>query len=402
MAERPYSLHSLSSEEKKRLAYIEGRDDLFETKIFTIQDNPDSEHLGGKKKNVLVISRDPGSANALVPVMELAHRDDTITMTAMTDGRAEEILQRTFPTKDITPLNTVLDAGRMFDTPNALLMGSSVSERGIETFTAANYPDVPAILIEDYYTSSLGLLQRLKERKLPYPRKICVIDREAKKLVTNEFPELEGRIEVTGQPAFDRFATEDTERLKTEVRNELGMAPDEKLITFMSISTGSKMEFVEKIATELKKIKATFRFAFGIHPRDNTPRETYEEIFKKAGIAYIDVDRVGIDKIGVASDVMMMIISTEGLHAIYRRKPTIHITDPRFVVPLKGLSPPPPVTLGASVGLDDLSDLAVTLEQLIDPESPENKELRTHMEENYPVDGKNAQRVANLLKAEME
>ena len=70
-------------------------------------------------------------------------------------------------------------------------------------------------------------------------------------------------------------------------------------------------------------------------------------------------------------------------------------------MPQKDLNPPPPVKLGASVGLDDMNALAREVEELLDPKSAENIELRKHMEESYPVDGKNAERVVNILKAEI-
>ena len=397
MTEHQPQLHNLSPEEKKRLGYIEGRDDLFPTKVFEIQNSFKAEVE--EKKNVLVISRDPGSANALWPVMELLYHDDTIAMKVVMDGRAEEILQDKFTMKDITPKDTVLEAEQVLGTPDALLIDSSTSERGIEMYATANYPEIPIVLVEDYYTSSRGYLQRLKDRNLPYPKKICVLDSEAKKLIVKHFPELEERIEVTGQPAFDRLALEDTEGIQTEVRKELGLAPGEKLITF--ISAGTTIELIGKLANELKGITTKFRLALGVHPRDNTPREVYENLFRGAGIECINADALGINIAGAASDLVILIVSVEGLHAIYRRKPTIHITDPKFTTPQEDLPPPPPVKLGASVGLDNMDYFAGKAEALLDPESAENTELKKHMEEQYPVDGKNAERVANILKAEI-
>lgn len=397
MEEQPSFLRQLPPEEKKRLGYIEGRDDLFPTKVFDVQGG--TEHQKEEKKNVLVISRDPGSANALWPVMELLHHDDTIAMKAVLDGRAEEILKAKFSLKDITPTDGILGADTVLGTPDALLIDSSTSERGGEMYASATYPEVPTVLVEDYYTASHGYLQRLKERNLPYPKKICVMDSAAKELIVKHFPELEERIEITGQPAFDRFATEDTAHIKTEARKELGLTPKEKLITF--ISAGTTMALVEKLAEELKKVKTPFKLAFGIHPRDNTPREMYEKVFKEGNIPFIDAEQLGINKIGAASDVVVLIVSVEGLHAIYRGKPTVHITDPKFTVPQKDLTPPPPVKLGASVGLDNMDNFSTAVDRLLDSESEENKELKKHMEESYPVDGKNAERVANLLKAEM-
>ena len=105
---------------------------------------------------MLVISRDPGSASALAPVMELLHHDDSIFMRVLTDGRAEEILEKEFPMKDITPQDMTIGADQILGTPDVLLVNSSVSEKGLETYAVATYPEVPMILVEDYYTSSLG------------------------------------------------------------------------------------------------------------------------------------------------------------------------------------------------------------------------------------------------------
>ena len=400
MEEQSSFLRQLPPEEKKRLAYIEGRDDLFPTKVFEIQSGVASERETGEKKNVVVITRDPGSANALWPVMEQLRQDGSIRMKVVADGRAEEILQRKFQVKDSTPVD-ILGADKVLDTPDVLLIDSSTSERGIEMYASATFPEAPSVLVEDYYTASHGFLQRLKERHLPYPRKICVMDRAAKELIVKHFPELEERIKVTGQPAFDRFAAEDTERMKTEVRKELGLAPDEKLIAFMGAQ--GELELLEKMANELKKVKVKYRLALGIHPRYSTKelQQRYREIFGNAGITYIDTEQFGVDNIGAASDAVVVVVSTEGLNAIYRRKPTMHITDPKFTTPQEDLTPPPPVKLGASVGLDDMNDFATTIDHLLDTESAENRKLKEHMEENYPVDGKNAERVANLLKAEL-
>ena len=79
-------------------------------------------------------------------------------------------------------------------------------------------------------------------------------------------------------------------------------------------------------------------------------QQRYREIFGNAGITYIDTEQFGVDNIGAASDAVVVVVSTEGLNAIYRRKPTMHITDPKFTTPQEDLTPPPPVKLGARCG----------------------------------------------------
>ena len=188
-------------------------------------------------------------------------------MKVVADGRAERFYKRKFQVKDSTPVD-ILGADKVLDTPDVLLIDSSTSERGIEMYASATFPGAPSVLVEDYYTASHGFLQRLKERHLPYPRKICVMDRAAKELIVKHFPELEERIEVTGQPAFDRFAAEDTERMKTEVREGIGFGARREAHCIYGAQ--GELELLEKMANELKKVKVKYRLALGIHPRYST------------------------------------------------------------------------------------------------------------------------------------
>ena len=57
-----------------------------------------------------------------------------------------------------------------------------------------------------------------------------------------------------------------------------------------------------------------------------------------------------------------------------------------------------PVKLGASVGLDRMNQLAEILPQLLDQKSALNSSLKKNMEKEYPADGKNAERVANIVR----
>lgn len=385
---------SMPGELKSRTGYLEGRADLFETKLLQLE----HEHPGRAEdiRKLLVISRDPGSANALLPVMELLDREKNLDMSVLTDGRAQEIIQKKFQTKDITPQGLVLEAANTIGTPDVVLTDASTSEQGIESFAAGTFPDVPMVLVEDYYTSSLKYLHDLKERQFPLPVKICVMDEEAKNIVLEKFPELEDRIEVTGQPAFDRFAKEDTEGMSQEVREKLGVAPGEKIISYMSQM--ERPDMIHELARELGKNGHNFYLAFRRHPRDNVSYEEYEEIFKGAGIKTIDTRQFSTDQVSAASDTVITGYSTEGLHGIYRRKPTIHIIDKELQDIPEDLSLPlPPVKLGASMGIDKVGDLSGTLNELLDPASPANKELLIRMDKFYPRDGKNAQRVAGIV-----
>lgn len=384
-------ISGLPSEEKKRLAFIEGRADLFETKILRIKPANGIK----KEKSLLVATRDPGSGNALLPVLKELAGDHGLQIDVATDGRAQEIIQDNFQTEDITPEGMVLEADNVIGTPNAILMDRS-SEIGIDTYVTATFPEVPKILVEDYYTNTIQFLAELIKRNLPLPERICVMDEGAKKIIIKQFPQIENIIEVTGQPAFDRFTEEDTEKLAHEVKQRLGLQPTDKIVSFMS--TMDEPEKIAKMAEALKVIAEDFYFAFRRHPRDNTGYETYRKILSDAGIRIVDTNEFSTSDIGAASDVVLTTWSTEGLHGIYRRKPTVHIIDRNFRIPENLDLPLPPVELGASVGVDMIGEIAQVLPLLLDPNSALNGKLREKMAERYPADGKNAERVADIVR----
>ncbi len=388
---KKYPVENFSAEQKKRIPYIEGRPDLFETKLFALK----RENEEPPEKKILVATRDPGSGNALMPVIRELRKDPGLEIDVMTDGRAQEIIQNNFPHADITPENTSLEADNIIGTPDVLLMDRS-SEPGIEGYMTATYNEVPKVLVEDYYTNTFGFIDRLVQRDLPLPERICVLDQRAKELIAEKYPFLAERIEVTGQPAFDRFYSEDTEKIARQTKEELGLKPEDKLVSYMS--TMEELDKIREVAAELKNLNGDFYLAFRRHPRDNVSDEEYKTIFEQAGIKLINTDGFSTDEIGAASDVVLTTWSTEGLHGIYRRKPTVHFTDKRFrLPPFLGL-PLPPVKLGASLGAYDPKELAAGLAELLDKDSASNKSLMTNMKKHYPADGKNAQRVADIVR----
>ena len=387
-------LESLPPEEKSRLAYIEGLEDLFRTKVLEIDPEKDGTET---PKEVLVISRDPGSAAALMPVMEELRKDKTIKMMAVVDGRAEEAFEKKFAVKDVTP-QMALAADTVVGKPDVVLADSS-TERGIETYAAATFEEVPMVLVEDYYANTLGYLDRLKKRGLRFPEKICVMDEAAKKIILEKFPEVEASIEITGQPAFDRFATEDTNHIEKRIKNQLGLQESEKLITIMSALEGA--DFNTKLAEGLTKSDPSLRFVFRRHPRDNISYEEYRRIFADAGIEIIDTNSLDTNEVGAASDLVITSSSTEALNGIYRRKPTMHVID-RELDRFKSGEVPPPVMLGASVGIFDFADLRKKVEEILNRSSQLYSEISKNMQDYYPSDGKNAERVAKVVNRIIE
>ena len=200
---------------------------------------------------------------------------------------------------------------------------------------------------------------------------------------------------MTGQPAFDRFAKEDTEQIAQAVKEKLALKPADQLVVFISQLDG--LEKISQLAEALKKAAGDFHLAFRPHPRDNVSYEDYKKILNAAGLKIVDTAEFSTDEIGAAADVVLTSYSTEGLNGIYRRKPTGYISDRNFNIPEYVNLPLPPVQLGAGAGIDHVEALAQILPQLLDKNSPLNEQLKKGMEKHYVADGNNAKRVANIV-----
>lgn len=393
----------LSEAEKKRTGYIEGREDLFATKLFEVQDG-DEKTEKSYEKEILVIARNPGAGSALLPVVQEMGREGGFHTFLLTDGRAEETLKNKLNLEDKTPGLGAMDSAAVIGEPDIVLIDPSASEQGIEIYATANFPDSPTVLVEDYYSSTHKFLKTVRERKLRPPDRICVLDAEAKAMIIKSFPEFADRVEVTGQPAFDRFASEETEKIAREVKKSFGLKTEDKLVVFMA-TWQMNLLAAEKLAQELAKINTESYFVFRKHPRDNTPIEEYNIIFKAHSLKLIDSAKFSTDQVAAAADMIVTTTSTEGLNGIYRRKPTIHITDENMLPMSENLDitlPLPVVKLGASVGINDVKELSGSVDSLLGPDRAVYEQLKGNMEKYYPKDGKNSARVVSVINEVLE
>jgi hypothetical protein len=378
-------------EDKKPKTYIEGHPELFETKVFRISRG---------QKNVVAFSRDPGSAAALIPVMQILQKDG-IGLSVVTDGRAEELMRKAFPTMQDATSTTPFSLESVIEKPDLILTDTSASERGLETFAAATFTDTPIVLVEDYYTTANNYLARLRDMHPPHmPAYVCVMDEAARDIIVRQFPEIADRVVVTGQPAFDRFAAEDVPAMRDKARKVMGL-PDQILITYMgSPNQLTEMQTIAPFIEEaVRKSGKEVMFNFRRHPRDNTPMERYIEAFATKGVSVIDTSLWPTDTVAAASDVIMTNWSTEGVHAAFRRIPVLYVNDDSVRKPPTGITYPlPPVVLGAGLSARSISDIPSLLGSLLDAQSPTVIEMQNAMRQHYKTDGGNAARVAEIVR----
>lgn len=377
----------------ERLDYSEKDPDSFNTKLFFVGDGEP-----GPDGSMVVVSRDAGSAAALSPVVKILEDQKRVGISVLTDGRAEGAIKGQFETVEHTPENP-LQIADSIPAPNLILADVS-SEQGLETYLNATFENVPLVLIEDYYSNTKEYLKAVKERPgLRMPVKICVMDEEAKNIILSDHPELSEVVEVTGQPAFDSIANEDVKGISEQVRAKLGLAISDKIVAFMS-TDDVNISQITKIAEILAQAGPEYTLAFRKHPADNTTYEQYFEMLEQLGIKCVDTREFATKEVSAASDLVITTWSTAGIEAIYRKKPTIHILDDQVLdVPPKHMeSELPPVKFGASLKNDDVAMLPDQMEGLLDTESEVYQRVMANMAEYYPADGKNAERVVQVLQ----
>ena len=386
--------------------YLEGREELFETKVLSIQ-----EQEGGKR--LMVFSRDPGSASALIPVMKEL-MGDSLSISAVVDGRAEEAMRKAFPeSTEATPRASAFALDEYVGRPDVILIDPSASERGLETNAASLFPSIPTVLIEDFYGTANGYLDRIRDMQktmpeVSAPARICVMDEAARRIIAERHPELAASIVVTGQPAFDRFATEDTPAIRERVRSELGLTTDDLLLSFMGIP--NQLSDITRLAPQVKAAGGALGrrlvFVFRRHPRDNVQSEAYERVLRDAGVdapekAY-EMEgtsyRIPTDDIGAASDIVLTVSPTSGVEAALRRIPVVYMNDAmerKLSVP----TPLPPLSLGAGAGISTVEQLPELLARILEPDSEVTARMKDAMERYYTADGKNAERVADVVRS---
>lgn len=374
-----------AKQEPKKFGAILERPDLFETKVLKL--NPLAHNENGHE--ILCTSRDPGSAAALIPVMqELTLKGERIT--CVTDGRGEEAISKQFNTHNVTAIEPTPVLATEFTEPNLVLIDPSFSEFGIDIATVLTFQTKPIVLLEDSYATANRFLVELKQRNITLPEKICVLDAVAQQIILDQFPELEGHIEVTGQPAFDQFANEPTAEIAAAARAKLNIPEQQRVFVVMSTPNEGK-EFVEQLAKGLSGRSEAI--IFRRHPRDNTTMAEYNTLFATHGVQLTESDQLSTTEAGALADCVITTTSVEGLHGIYRRKPVVYCYDANYVAPREGLVPPPAVRLGAAFGVDHMEQFADTLNR-----ASLTPELQQAMEVQYPLDGKNAERVANVVQ----
>ncbi|NUS74182.1 MAG: hypothetical protein HOQ05_12350 [Corynebacteriales bacterium] len=338
------------------------------------------------QRHAWVFACDPGGADASLPAIQRLRASSEFDFHIVTRGRAAQIFSANLSTVDVTPKGGASQFVAERNSPSIAVV--TVPQRmSTEVELTSTHPELPIVLIEDYYRSSFQYLELAREGRIEAPAAICAMDQMAEALISDTYPHFGDLVEVTGQPAFDALHGEEAVAERVKQRLGTDMRP---LVTFMSSFEGPT--FVEGFVAAAADALRETAFVFLQHPRDGTSPEEYNQIFHKQGVFPLEVPSdVTNDHIGAASDLIIGRRSTTLLRAIHRRKPTIHLQDPTESDPL------PPVISGASASAS-VQRSGALIQDLLVPNSSILRKLHEAMELHYPLNSGAAERVTNVVQ----
>ncbi|OGG42977.1 hypothetical protein A2841_00275 [Candidatus Kaiserbacteria bacterium RIFCSPHIGHO2_01_FULL_48_10] len=402
---------ALSLPELSTLAYILGPEGK-NTRIKHI--------LSGTSGNISFISRFPGNVRMMIPVIERLKQEEKVPgVFAITDSQAEEELAKKYPhAQDVTP---PLPFPQIFHSfvaghPKVLVLdtasGDNLSIAMEASFLSYNRPRI--VLAHDAHASTERIHRLIENWDLPPVDRVCAIDEWQKTRLEQMFPQLRGRVTVTGQPMFDvRTDPLFIADRKRKIRPQLGITDKDFFLTYTLMAETFNGE-TEGIAEALAKMKPEFReklvVAVRRHPMPRRDPLSYDEhvrFFTDRGIRVVHTmdgpTKLPTDDTVAACDGVVNTLSTEGFLATCSGLPAIHIVDDRFGITHRKdiILDVPASEYGAAIKLNRTGYLTNVMETIMTPDSPVARDLATNMKRFYPQDGQKTNRVAAVLLEEM-
>lgn len=370
-------------------------------KHFPLQD-PELERTdlyyfeGDKQKPMILFGlRGPGGFDCLWPVI-LQLQGDDYPLDLLIDSRAKErLLKRKSNFKKLpegSPLKRIMELEPSvvvteFSADDGLGLVLEWSEKGY---------GVPVVCVEDYpgSTATAGSL------KID-PDFLCVFDERTKGITEINRPGMSpGSIVATGNPAFDEYLNINPQILRKVGRERCGVSDEEFLIVFAGQLPPQTPQMLNHVVEELNNtFGKSFVFLFAKHPRDTNSRGFYERLLGKFQGRVIFQEEVD-ERTGHGCDLLITMTSTQALRSCFRRVPLVQILPKELNLGLDYSPsdyPPLAVVTKAAFVCNSFENLGETLKEAI-LDKVKRQERVEIMEREFLTDGKNTQRVVEVIK----
>ena len=350
---------------------------------------------------ILFGSRDPGSANAMLPIIRSLGQKH-VSIGVMTDSRAKEIIMREFSKNfiryhDISPLSQI-----MHMKPDTIVVGLTSFQPGIDLALTANakIDGIPTVWVEDYpggifphYFGELNTIQWIQ------PDFLCVANEWAKMKELDANPAFPPEnVIVTGLPNLDKIVKEDKIGTRSRVREALGISPEEMMVVYMGIPSEANLETLRALVQAMRHFPhLLFRFVNRRHPRDMVDQVFHDSVMDVIRDRIVDTSSFSTDEIGLSADLVVTTYSTTGIESVYRQIPTLHILIPEVMAKAESNNIEDPIVVqdGASPCARTRGEIAPLLDRFFSDRDFLST-LASRMQ-RWQVDGKAADRIADLV-----
>lgn len=359
---------------------------------------------------IWVVMKDPGGTNAVWPVVEELRRRNHIVL-PIAHGKAIEVLAQKkvsfFAAQD--DVNILQELFNCF--PDVYIT-SICSARGIgrDLIPLLRSIGIPTVAVQDCWGGAA--LTEFKDTSY-WPDVLCVQDELAKTMMSDAWVDYEkqgGKIEITGQPAFDKLATLDSYAAKQKIWDTVIQAPKYTIPKFI-VYAGQ----LEHTAETLRALIQTLnQIPYDIclvalqhrrYARDYVSQEEldqWEEVLRefKNGMLFTNHKDISTEEWVATGDVVVSMTSTVLAIGAYLRKECVAYLPPNIFeseLATGGYKFLPMEKLGAcsiAQSQEDLTDLVTrALSERHDPLG-----LRINQEKYFITDGKSASRVVNVIE----
>lgn len=330
----------------------------------------DIPKVRGDRNRILWGFRDAGATAAGLPVIK-ALQQEGVDVFVLADGPARDILEKDSLLKGEDVGLRRSDLGwKTVGLGQDLNVAGHAVKPDIEQLLAYQAKDLylPSIWYEDA-PPFLGFYKRglAVQRRLFVPDRVFCFSKTSAEQEIGYVPQFKGKTVVTGNPAFDRFASIDTAGIYKDVRNKLGVLDDETWFVYMATKTNATLETCRDLAGAVQGLGLEkYRFTARIHPaeaKDPAIKREYDQILGQLGEHALDTTGFSTDEVGIAADLVAGDTSTAMFEATLNDKPTMTILIPENMVlrdEWKDEFPPDP-----SIVLDGTSPVVRRKEDLL-------------------------------------
>src|SRR3989344_5938370 len=313
-----------------------------------------------KKKKILVVVDAPGPAEFIESVVPLLkEKAEVLLVTVNTSTNAPYNILRKFDPlradreKDARQIYELFNPDILAIATSSLVLGPYVNN---EFTRLAHEHGIKIICFQDFWANHRW---PMNWQMMKYWDKVLAPDKLSEKFLLEDG--YEKKIEVTGNPNFDRFVKLNKAKERRWLRKKFNLAENDFVILYVGRGSPQSWEYEEitfdffaktiRLAQEEIEDK-TILVAVRPHPRDYNPVR-YGKFFK--GLRLLDTGSFpsSYDLLPIF-DLVAGMQSTNHIEACYLRIPAVCIVLPkagRLVMEKISLADFPPNLIGASVGI---------------------------------------------------